>query len=456
MRVGAAQGPHRRADDPADEPPPAGVGGRDAGLVAAPEQHRQAVGREHHQPEPRPPRRQGVALRPPAQVAREQARPRRGVEHPHPGAVDLAAEADPPRRPGRRRRTPLPVRAHRGVRVAPVRAEVQRRERPLADAAAPGAEDGAGGRVRRDLDQLRPGHRPSRATRRARASCSSGPPRGRRAARRGPRPGPARSRAPGGPPRAPGRRRGRPARGRGRRPTTGRPPRPRAPAPRRPWPAGRRAAAGRPPTAGAPAGDARRGRRPRAPRRRGSGPIRAPRPRRGSRGRAPPPGAGAMPGARGARPGQGVVDGREAVSHAGVAGAGQPRDPQAAEQREGARGRGLPCQPHQLVGHARAPRVEARGGLAGRGGRVAGEQEPQAGRVPRRAHQPAGVLLEGVGPQRPHDAGLRVGDPPCGSTRAPAPWPESRRATALIVKSRRARSSASVPGVTSGSAPGRE
>ena len=167
----------------------------------------------------------------------------------------------------------------------------------------------------------------------------------------------------------------------------------------------------------------------------------AARPRRGER-----PTAG--------RPARGPARGRVDPPRARRGDPAHPRHAQAVEQPQRHPRRLLLEQPPQLAGHPGRAQVERGRARRGRLLRVRLEREAEAAGVAGGPHHAAGVLLERVGPQRPDEARVQVARPPCGSISLPASGPPSGTAIAFTVTSRRARSSASVPGATTGRAPG--
>ena len=321
----------------------------------------------------------------------------------HAGAVHLAAQADPRGVEPERIAQEAAVAPHGVVGVVAVRAQVELREGPLADAPAARREHRPRRRAGLDLDQLgrahaSPGPRagPGRAARRRRRP-------GRRAAPRAPPPAPGRSRARAAPRPGPGRRRAPRARGRGRRSTS----------PRHGLGAAARAptavAGGLAPQDRVNLGGRRAPSAAAPPARsagRSSAPARAPSP--GTAAPASPPGRQRLaqaqrPAGRAGAPGRasGGVERGEARRQGDSR--GRPTAPPGRPAAQRARRRGLLQEAAQLVGHAGAPEIQGRrrGSPAAAGSGV--EREAQSRGVAGRAHQPARVLLEPVRSQRAHE-----------------------------------------------------
>ena len=431
---GSPSAAHGLLEHARHQAPPPGVRGGDRRAVAAPQQHRQAVGAEHRQGRPGVSRHQGVRRR-----ASRAARPGSGPvvggsTRAHLGAVHLVEHPDLDRRPG-------PSASHTSARLArTASASASPRSTPrLSDAKAPALAPPrrvvkaapAGASVAMTISSGALTSASPRATRSASASCSSRPRHrpssiaartcdsARPIAGPGAMPSPTRS--------APVDRDLVVAGGRSTTPAT-------ASAPVREGGDGRGRVGGR-----QQAIDVRRRRRRRASAAASSpapavsrGPSRAPSRarRRAPAPRGPPPRPGAAPTAAGpARP---RVRGRRVDARRSP-----PARPARSRGRRGppaspapAAAAGLVQQAPQLLHHARRGRVEGVGAAGARPPRSSGgEREAEAPGVPGGAHDPARVLGEGVRAQRPHQAGVEVGgaavrvDQLAGATRRSAPRP---------------------------------
>ena len=131
-----------------------------------------------------------------------------------------------------------------------------------------------------------------------------------------------------------------------------------------------------------------------------------------------------------------------------------PRSGQSGDPCERLERRRLAQQQAQLVAHPRRRdgRQRATGDASAASAAVSGlDREAQPRRVAHEPQQPRRVVEERALVQDPQHAARRDPHSACGAATA---RPSSRHAIALTVKSRRSRSSASVAGCTSGSAPG--